>query len=62
MTEQVFVVSADSVLLRAVETGIQDYDYIQILSGLEVGEEVVTGPYDAISRRLTNRSKIKIED
>ncbi|MBK7336322.1 MAG: efflux RND transporter periplasmic adaptor subunit [Saprospirales bacterium] len=62
MTEQVFVVSADSVLMRPVETGIQDYDYIQILSGLEVGEEVVTGPYDAISRRLTNRSKIKIED
>ncbi len=62
MNDQVFVVSADSVLLRPVETGIQDYDYIQILSGLEVGEEVVTGPYDAISRRLTNRSKIKIED
>lgn len=57
--EAVYVVSGDSVNRRDVETGIQDQDYIHILSGLEQGDEVVTGPYTAISRDLKQGSKIR---
>lgn len=39
-------------LLTEVETGIQDDKYIHIKSGLEVGEEVITAPYKAISETL----------
>jgi HlyD family secretion protein len=35
-----------------VETGIQDEQYIQLRSGLKKGEEVVRGPFDAVSRQL----------
>ncbi len=56
--EIVFVVSADTVGIREVKTGIQDNDYIEILSGLEEGEKVVTGPYSAIARKLKGGSRI----
>ena len=35
-----------------VTTGIQDDTYIQILTGLKGGEEVVSGPFTAISKTL----------
>jgi HlyD family secretion protein len=60
--ELVFVVSADTVTTREVKTGIQDNDFIQILSGLQEGETVVTGPYSAVSRKLENGANIKIVD
>lgn len=47
------------VKMRDVKTGIQDNQYIQILSGLKEGEEVVTAPYGAIARILKDKSKVK---
>jgi HlyD family secretion protein len=47
--------------MRTVKTGIQDNDYIQILSGIKEGEEVVIGPYAAVSRKLEQGSKIQVE-
>lgn len=58
--EVVFVVQADTVAQRTVETGIQDNDFIVITSGVEAGEEVVTGPYNAVSRQLKNGSKVQV--
>ncbi|MBP6824953.1 MAG: efflux RND transporter periplasmic adaptor subunit [Saprospiraceae bacterium] len=60
--EIVFVVTGDTVAIREVKTGIQDNDNIQILSGLEEGETVVTGPYSAIARKLKSGSRITIEE
>jgi len=60
--EIVFVVSGDTVGVREVKTGIQDNDYIEIVSGLQEGEMVVTGPYSAIARKLEGGSRIKIAD
>ncbi len=54
----VFVVDGSVVKIREVETGIADNSYIEIKSGLQEGEEVVTGSYAAISRELKNDSKI----
>ena len=61
LLEVVFVVKGDTVEMRTVKTGIQDNDYIQILEGLKEGEEVVTGPYAAVSRKLEKGSKIQID-
>ena len=41
-----------------VKTGISDDTYIEIVSGLEGEEEIVTGPYRAISKELEDGSKI----
>jgi HlyD family secretion protein len=49
---------ADTVRTQVVTTGIQDDDYIQIKSGLSEGEEIVVGPYSAISRKLEVGSQV----
>ncbi|MBV6443268.1 MAG: HlyD family efflux transporter periplasmic adaptor subunit [Haliscomenobacteraceae bacterium CHB4] len=60
--EIVFVVAGDTVGIREVKTGIQDNDYIEILTGLQEGETVVTGPYSAIARKLKGGSRIVVTD
>lgn len=61
LEEVVFVVDKEGrVKKRVVETGIQDINYIEITKGLQAGEEVVTGPYNAISKNLKNGTKVKI--
>ena len=60
--EIVFIVSGDTVGIREVKTGIQDNDFIEVLSGLQEGDRVVTGPYSAISRKLKSGSRILISD
>lgn len=57
----VFVVKGDTVSMVEVETGIQDDEFIHILSGLDMGEEIVTGPYRSVSRNLKGGSKIQKE-
>lgn len=52
LVEVVFVAKGDTVDLVQVKTGIQDDEYIQVLSGLQGDEEVVSGPYSAVSRKL----------
>ena len=43
-----------------VTTGIQDITYIEIRSGLKEGDEIVTGPYNAISKTLKDGAKVKV--
>ncbi len=50
--EIVFVRQNDKVVQREVKTGISDFDNIEIKSGLKPGEEVVSGPFIAVSKRL----------
>jgi len=57
----VFVKTGDKVVQRAVETGIADNSHIEIKSGLKAGEEVVSGSYAAISRRLKDGAKVMVE-
>jgi HlyD family secretion protein len=57
----VFVRSGDTVKQRRVETGIADNTYIEIKSGLNPGDEVVSGSYTAISRRLKDGAKVMLE-
>lgn len=58
--EVVFVVSGDTVNMVEVKTGIQDDTYIQILSGLEEGAEVITGPYTSVSKKLEQGQEVKV--
>lgn len=62
LKEVVFIVQpTDTVGMAEVKTGIQDDTYIQILSGLKEGQEVVTGPYTAVSRKLNGGDRIQRE-
>ena len=58
--ECVFVYDASGkVTLKVVKTGIQDDKYIRILEGLAEGEEVVTGPFNAISKTLKDGDSVE---
>ncbi len=57
----VFVKEGDIVRMKKVETGIADNAYMHIKSGLKEGEEVVSGPYRAISRELKDSTKVASE-
>ena len=57
----VFVRKGGEVEQRKVETGIADNTYIEVKQGVKAGEEVVSGSYAAISRKLKDKSKITIE-
>lgn len=58
----VFVRTGNKVVQREVEIGIDDNNFIEIKKGLKPGEEVVTGPYKAVSRTLKEGSAIKLEE
>lgn len=61
LEEVVFVLQADQTVKKVVvKSGIQDINYIEVLSGLKEGEEVVIGPYNAISKTLKNGAKVKV--
>lgn len=60
--EIVFVIVGDTVAMREVKTGIQNNDFIQVLTGLQEGDKVVTGPYSAIARKLKGGTRVVVVD
>jgi HlyD family secretion protein len=56
--ECVFLYDKDIAKKLDVKTGIQDNTYIQILSGLKDGQEIITGPYSAVSKSLKDKDKV----
>ncbi|HRZ41610.1 MAG TPA: efflux RND transporter periplasmic adaptor subunit [Bacteroidales bacterium] len=59
LKQYVFVYEAGTVKMREVETGIQDSEYIRVVSGLKEGEEIVVAPYSAVTKDLKNGDKVK---
>jgi HlyD family secretion protein len=60
--EYVFLNKEGKAFMQEVETGVQDNTYIEIKKGVNVDDEVLTGPYRAISKRLKNDDLIKVVD
>jgi HlyD family secretion protein len=60
--EYVFIYDAGKVKQVLVTTGIQDDSYIQVLSGLKEGDEVVSAPYTAISKTLNDKMEVEKVD
>lgn len=61
LEEVVFVLQKDGTVKKAVvKSGIQDINYIEVLSGLNAGDEVITGPYNVISKKLKTGMKVKV--
>ncbi|MDG2448744.1 MAG: biotin/lipoyl-binding protein [Saprospiraceae bacterium] len=59
MDEVVFSTDSDTAIMHVVTTGIQDDDFIEILSGLKTGEEIISGPYSTVSRTLETGTLVK---
>ncbi len=60
--ECVFVFADGKAKKIKVKTGIQDNDYIEIKQGIKDGEEVISGPYSAISKQLKEGLEVKKVD
>lgn len=60
LKECVFVVEQGKAKMVYVKTGIQDNDYIEITQGLKPGDEVVTAPYNAVSKLLRKGMKLRV--
>ncbi|MFT7085890.1 MAG: HlyD family secretion protein [Vicingaceae bacterium] len=60
--EVVFIKDGDKVKMVKVETGIQNTMYIEILGGLEEGQEVVVAPYTIVSKILKDGQSIIVVD
>lgn len=60
--EYVFVSRDGKAELRAVKTGVQDNNFIQIISGIKPDEDIISGPYSAVSKILMNKSPITVVD
>lgn len=59
----VFVLdSINKVKKVKVTTGIQDINYIEIKTGISEGQEVITGPYEVVSKTLNDSLSIKKVD
>lgn len=57
-----FVNDNGTARMKQVQTGISDNTHIQVMSGLNEAEEVVTGSYRILSRELEDGDKIKVSN
>ena len=62
LVEVVFVVEEGIAHTRPVTLGISDDNYYEIKSGLQDGEEIVTGPFRVLSRTLKDGEKVKVNN
>jgi HlyD family secretion protein len=58
--EVIFLVKDGKAVMKKVKTGIQDNTYIEILEGVEAGDEIVTAPYAAISKKLEDGDPVEV--
>ena len=56
----VFVTDSKYALARDVKTGIQDNTYIEIVSGVSAGDQVISAPFSAISKKLSDSTLVEI--
>lgn len=57
--EYIFLYVDGIAKIKKVDTGVQNNTYIEITEGLTEDEEVITGPYRAVSKRLKNDDAVK---
>jgi len=61
LAKVVFLKNGGKAEMVKVITGIADDTYMEIKSGIKEGDEVISGSYSAISRKLKDGAKVEIE-
>ncbi|HEY4284266.1 MAG TPA: efflux RND transporter periplasmic adaptor subunit [Chthoniobacterales bacterium] len=61
LTKVVFLKKGGKAQLVKVTTGISDDTYTEIKSGVQPGDEVISGTYSAISRKLKDGAKVAFD-
>jgi HlyD family secretion protein len=61
LDEVVFILQPNNIVKKVkVKTDIQDINYIEVLDGVKVGDEVITSPYNIISKTLKDGMKVQV--
>ena len=59
--EVVFVLQKDNRVKKVkVKTDIQDLNFIEIIDGIKAGDQVITGPYNTVSKLIKDSSLVKV--
>jgi HlyD family secretion protein len=61
MKEVVFCVEENKAVIKPVQLGISDDSYYEVVSGLEAGQSVVTGPFRVLSKTLQDGDLLKVK-
>ena len=62
VVQKVFIYDSQSktVNVHSIETGIQDMNHIEVTKGLDTTARIVTAPYSAISKELSQGAKVTV--
>jgi HlyD family secretion protein len=60
--EVVFVMEKGKAKVIQVKTGISDFENIEIVSGLKDGQEIISGPYATVAKKLKEGELVKKKD
>ena len=60
--EVVFVEEKGKAKQVVVKTGISDFENIEIISGLKEGQEIISGPYATVAKKLKDGEVVKKKD
>ncbi|HID38610.1 MAG TPA: efflux RND transporter periplasmic adaptor subunit [Calditrichaeota bacterium] len=61
MQEVVFIVENGHAIARPIKLGISDDTHYAVLSGLEEGEEVITGPFKILNKTLNDQDLVEVK-
>jgi len=56
----VFITDGERALAKDVKTGIQDNSYIEVISGVSAGDRVISAPFSALSKKLSDSTLVEI--
>ncbi|MEO8666157.1 MAG: efflux RND transporter periplasmic adaptor subunit [Ignavibacteria bacterium] len=60
--ELIFIIDNNMAKKEGVKTGISDDTYIEIVEGVQEGQEVVKGSFKAINKELEEGTKVKVDN
>ena len=62
LKEVVFSYESDTARMVQVTTGIQDDEFIELKTGLDVDQQVISGPYSALSKVIENGTELRLKE
>nr|HAD50906.1 efflux transporter periplasmic adaptor subunit [Algoriphagus sp.] len=62
MRELVFVMQDGEAKMKTIKTGISDFQNIEVLEGLQEGDQVISGPYFVVSKELKDGDKVSKQE
>ena len=62
LKEVVFLYEGDTARMVQVTTGIQDDEYIELKTGVDADQDVVSGPYSSLSKIIENGTELRLKE